>query len=186
MPHDPAQMLLLCGLVCLTFSPHLRWWPAGSLIGPEAEKFAPWKVLFSIAVWPMIFAAAAGYFTAFWPGRRPAVRLLLSVVLPAGLAISAIGIEFVRVQSSSTSVLYASRNSVSRAEWAVSHLWKVGPGLHYSLLGVVLVSLFALRIARGVSTLPLKILAADQDEIPETEQWKSCKKLIWVFQVASI
>lgn len=186
LPHDPTQMLLLCGLVCLTISPHLRWWPTDSSIGLGTEKLANLRSLFNIAIWPMIFAAAAGYFIGLWPGRRPALRLLLSVVFPAGLTIAAVGIEFVQVQSSSGSVLYASHNFVSSAKWTISHFWKMGPGFHFSLLGVVLVSFFALRIAKGVSTLPLRIHAADQDEISETEQWKSCKKLIWVFQGASI
>lgn len=185
-PQDPSQILLLCGLVCLTISPHLRWWPADGSTGLGTEQFALWRIVFNIAIWPMIFAAAAGYFAAFWPGRRPALRVLLIVVFPAAFAILAIGIRFLRVQFSSMSVLNASRGFLWNSEWTISHLWKMGSGFHYGLLGVMFVSFFVLRMASGASALPLRILSADCSDAPEAEQWKGCKRVIWVFQGASI
>jgi hypothetical protein len=34
-------------------------------------------------------------------------------------------------------------------------LWQLGPGLHFSIVGLLLVSIFLSRMAFGIATLPI-------------------------------
>src|SRR5260370_28532065 len=154
LPADPAQLLLLGGTVCLVIAPRLRWWPAGMVFA--SARTATWfgSSLELLRVWfvyPIIFASVAGYYVCFWPGRRP-VRRILRVVF--GPALAGTGLLLGRVIYPTASVSCAFE---STHQWALSIPWKSMPGLHFALLGLLLIGLFLSRLALGITSLPLSL-----------------------------
>lgn len=62
IPADPAQLLILTGAVCLTVSPHLRFWPPEFIPGGGSRAELRFFLLLR---WP--FAYSDLYFAArFW------------------------------------------------------------------------------------------------------------------------
>jgi membrane protease YdiL (CAAX protease family) len=189
-PADPAQLVFLCGIVCLVVAPHLQWSPE-QLISPQRYQFLSseaydqirfeWFMFLSVAVYPIIFAAMAGYFACFWPGVRPARRILNTVLFPAAFGLLLICGRFFylnRHQSSllesGTDVFY--RNAIS----FVPILWRLGPGFHYCLLGTVLIAVFTWRLRFGNSSLPVTLAKANHSLSDDPEPWPRMNFLIWV------
>lgn len=181
LPADLFQLVFLCGVVCLTLAPCMLVWPAGTDPYSEGEsvRFA-WNRFMMIAMWPFIFAAEAGYFVCLWPGKRPARRTFLIVILPALVGLGAVTATYVGLRPPG-SVLYASSLRYALGP-AILGLWKSGSSLHFGLLGLVLVSIFASRLALGLASLPIAILRPAGEVCPDSPAWQGSKKLIWVVQ----
>ena len=80
LPVDRWQLVFIAGLVCLTVSPRLHWWPRG--IPQTAEWYA-----YSVTPFYLIIGATAvGYAFLLWRLAHPARRLWLWVCLPASWA----------------------------------------------------------------------------------------------------
>src|SRR5882724_5158022 len=84
LPTDPAQLLLIAGLVCLTVVPGLNWLPPDNTSLADlayAGHTSPREirqslfVFLGIASYIFLFAASAGFFTSCWQGTRPARRI---------------------------------------------------------------------------------------------------------------
>lgn len=78
-----------------------------------------------------------------------------------------------------SSVLEVSRFWTRGFDWALSSLWKLGPGFRFDLLGLVLVLLFLSRLALGIASLPL---ALPESGICSSDaaSWPRVQRLIWV------
>jgi hypothetical protein len=76
IPADPTQLLLLAGAICLTFSPHLKFWPPAFVTQPDhptqllIEQTGPLRIFF---VWFVMFLLIAIYTSrlAFGIARLP-------------------------------------------------------------------------------------------------------------------
>jgi membrane protease YdiL (CAAX protease family) len=135
-----------------------------------------------IATCGFIFAASAGYFLCFWPGKRPSAKVLLTVFLPSVTSLLLIAIKFLRIRSGSYSVL--SRIRGTNVSWAARELWNIGTGMHYSVLALALIGLFLARLAFGRSTLPLSIAGPSSGDDESPVAWDGCKRALWFFLAA--
>jgi membrane protease YdiL (CAAX protease family) len=189
-PADPAQLVFLWGIVCLIVAPHLRWSPE-LLVSPQRYQFlgsqaydqlrTEWFVFLGVAIYPIIFAAMAGYFACFWPGSRPARRVLNTVFFPAAFGLILICGRFFYLNKRQSSLLESGadvfyRNAVS----FVTTSWRLGPGFHYCLLGIILIAVFTWRLRFGNSSLPLTLSKANHSMTYDPEPWPRMNFLIWV------
>jgi membrane protease YdiL (CAAX protease family) len=188
--------LFIAGLVCLTIAPHLGWLPstdvASSILdvvrgqGLSDEIRREWGSFLSVAIFTFIFAASAGYFTCCWPGKRPARRVLLLVVMPAFVGFCAICVKYISLLTTPQSVLQRGPALGYGPARILTKLWMLGTGIRFSFAGLVLVIVFALLLLRGKASLPLAVLQRQAETAEDTDAWKGCKRLIWIFQGAPL
>ena len=194
LPTDPAQLLLLAGLVCLTVVPGLNWLPSynPSLVADlaYAGRTSPGEirqslfVFLGIASYIFMFAASAGFFAICWPGKRPARRIFWFVVLPAVVGLCAVCARYLSLLAAPRSVLQRGSVSDHGALWMISKLWNLGIAFHFCLGGLVLIAAFTLLLARGKTSLPISIALHNVGVAEDTNAWRGCKKCIWIFQGA--
>ncbi len=194
LPSDRTQLLFIAGLVCLTIAPRLGWRPsidlaslvlegAGQIPSGEIQQELATFVRYSI--YTVIFAASAGFFTCCWPGRHPARRVSLLVVLPSFVGLCAISAKYISLLSPH-SVLQRRFALGHGPVWIVTKLWMLGTGIRFCFIGLTLVAVFVLLLSRGKASLPISVLYENFEESEETEAWKGCKRSIWIFQGAPL
>lgn len=153
LPVDRWQLVFITGLVCLTVAPTLHWWPTG----------VPWNIEwypYSVAPFYLIIAATAlGYASLLWPLTRTARWLWLGICLPAGLGGGAlIGRNFY-LESFPHSIFDKSGWIASGAhQGLLAHAWGFGTGVHAWAIGILLVTMFAIRVSMGIAEAPLCLL----------------------------
>ena len=186
IPQDPAQLLFLGGSVLLLISMELRCFPVvpGYIPGsdiflnesyddPLAKAIQSWLLLSISARLPIVFAGAAGLFICFWPGPHAVRRIFCLVCLPALAGLAAILYLAQHLDFQYMSVL---QRDLHNKAWLLSTVWKLGPAVHASAVGIAMVLVFLSRLAIGVSTLPLSVVEDEaQDEI-----WKRIRAFIWI------
>lgn len=175
----------------MTVAPHLRWWPVESMPAPFqqilnqqvfTQQFrAEWVPFVVFALYPIIFAGLAGYFVCLWPGSRPTRRVLCSVCVPAAFGIVLICGRFLYIVTRPTSVLESGSNTVRDAHSWAAMLWRLGPGLHFCLLGILLIAIFTSRMAFGIAKLPISFSKRNVPISENSERWRRLRILIWVF-----
>lgn len=185
-----AVALFLCGCILLFISFQLRWWPAevsGSVrhIGPFTLYKSDDPVLRDLNAWipfywwcsVLLFACgAAGLFISQWPGGRPLRCVFLFVWLPCFLALTAICGRWLYLAKDPLFPLLEHPLLIRphSGSWAV---WQLGPGLHISLLGLLLVSLFLSRMAFGLTSLPVSLPEPGIQDADRADVWAR----IWLF-----
>jgi membrane protease YdiL (CAAX protease family) len=193
MPIDPTQLLFLCGCIFVFISFQLRWWPAevtGSVrhIGPTVLYISDDPVLRALNSWipfywwcsaVLFLYGAAGLFISLWPGTRPLRCVFLFVWLPCFLAIAAIYSRYLYLAREPLFPLldHALLIRPHNVSWAVAAVWQLGPGLHLSILGLLLISIFLSRMAFGLTSLPVSLPAPRVHYPDDSIQWAR----IWLF-----
>jgi membrane protease YdiL (CAAX protease family) len=148
--------------------------PGGGDVWPEFVQF--------LAVWlyPIIFAGLASYFVCFWPGKTPVRRILWTVCFPTALSLA--GALYVYFQiTRSTPSIFESHNSGVFFRWLQVNAWKLSPGFYFCAVGLVLILFYAMRLALGLTSLPLS-LPRVHDPIDATgDLWPRVQILVFVF-----
>jgi membrane protease YdiL (CAAX protease family) len=176
LPADRANLLLIVGSCFLFISQRLRWWPDLSSAKWDAGPFATsvfsgvdlrrWALFVVFATLPILFAGAAGYFVCFWPGSKPARRLVWWVLLPATGGILLVSIGAV-LQGFHRGIVAGSilESPIVRGghviRSAASLALDLGPGLHFALAGLLLAAIAAWLLNRGLSALPVRLTGSD-------------------------
>jgi membrane protease YdiL (CAAX protease family) len=187
MPEDPSCLLFLCGCFLLFISFQLRWWPAEVAhtvhhVGPRPLYTSGDPALQAVNTWIPIYwwcslvlyvCGAAGLFISLWPGRRPVRFVFVFVWLPCFLALAEICARFLYLVWQPFSPLLDNAFSAKQhnLSWAISALWQLGPGFHFSLAGFLLISVFLSRMALGLSVLPVALAARSAPSEDESHQW---------------
>jgi len=183
IPADPTQLLLLAGAVCLTFSPHLKFWPPSFVTQLDhrtqllIEKTDPLRIFF---IWFVMFSGMAVYFVCFWPGSHPIRRILLSVFAPAIVGSGFIVAQILRLAQSTTSVLQSTHyvtQSTRPSEWTQ---WISLPGFFFCFAGLLLIAIYVSRLAFGIARLPLSLPASPLNETTDSAAWRQLLWLIWI------
>jgi membrane protease YdiL (CAAX protease family) len=174
IPADPVQLVFLAGVVCLIVARGLRWSPPGLASAvPSAGRLGPW-LLYGGAffVYPVIFAAVAGYFVCFWPGPHPVRRVFWFVCAPALLGLGLLFGRIVYLSGPPASVLESTGGILARQlNLARSILPELPQGFQFALLGLLLICLFVSRLAVGVSSLPLALPGAQLFRAEDSAEW---------------
>ena len=166
LPEDLTQLLLIFGAVCFFISPQLRWGlslnvPLFSQLG--LVEFAPYAI--------PLFAGAAAYFICFRPGSHPVRRLFWWVCFPV----------FAVLISECCFYIYLAIKADRGASLAL--LWKLGPGFHCAIVGLVLVAVFTFRVALGSASLPLRLPQGVASASDGALSWRSLQILLWILVV---
>jgi membrane protease YdiL (CAAX protease family) len=161
--------------------PDLHWLLGDSLEDPLVKIQQAW-LLFSVqARLPIFFAGIAGLFICFWPGKRPVRRILLFVCLPALTGLVALCGRYLYLARGLsfpyTSVLQQGPHNQA---WGFGTVWALGPAVHMSVLGIVLVLLFLSRLAMGIASLPLTVAGLEQAATDPDGRWKWIKAFIFI------
>jgi membrane protease YdiL (CAAX protease family) len=184
IPADPAQLLFLAGIVCFIVAPRLRWWPPGLGVAPErlADSFVQQaQTLGIVFLQPILFAGVAGYCICFWPGNRPFRRILWLVFFPTMVGLGLIFSRLIYLSAPSSSVLEGTGSLVAhKMSWAWSLPWRLLPGFHFCLIGLLLTAIYTSRIGFGIAALPLSLPGNPASTAQDTGSWRRVQFLIWV------
>jgi len=127
-----------------------------------------------------LLAGVAGYFICFWPGRHPVRRILYWVCLPALGGISLTYGLFLYYGLGPSSANATGKYTAHTIGRPLSALWNLGPGFHFALLGLILVALFAWRLASGCSSLPLALPESSAPLSDDPASWRRVQILVWI------
>jgi hypothetical protein len=78
---------------------------------------------------------------------------------------------------SSASVL---RTGTHKEAWIISTLRNIGPALHLSVLGILLILFFLNRLGLGIAVLPLSLEKHKDRDSDEDGAWKRIQIFIWI------
>jgi membrane protease YdiL (CAAX protease family) len=184
LPADPFQLLFLTGVLCLVTVHGVWWWPAPVHVLPDSLKTPFGHFVYyagTIFIFPVIFAAAAGYFSCFWPGKHPIRRILVSIVFPTIFTVVLAVGRFVYLTGPASTILQnPGLNAAGELKW-IRFFLSDSLAFHVSLIALVLVFLFILRLSFGISDLPLTI--SNHDSQPSSEHdggdWQRVLRMIW-------
>jgi membrane protease YdiL (CAAX protease family) len=191
IPQDPAQLLFIVGSFLLLICMQLRCYPlpyeslwlqvsAKLNSDPYLGELRAWNLYSVGARLPIVFAGAAAFVIGFWPGPRPLRRTVIFVCIPALAGITLLCIHYLPFAAywnpSNTSVL---QNRPYSQMWVLRNLWSLGPALHMSVLGIVLILLFLSRQAMGLATLPLRLPQTGQSDRFLDEEWSGIVAFVW-------
>jgi len=190
IPRDPAQLLFLVGSLLLLICMQLRCFPmniehgAGSFISTQAmdtDNYQSWSQFSISARFPIVFAGGAGLFICFWPGKNQVRRILGFVCFPAISGIVLICWQFLALVSELepgfSSVLYKNSHNTS---WFFHTLWNLGPALHMSVFGMVLILVFLSRQSMGLASLPLSLPWVQTTAHDLDSAWNRIEIFIWM------
>ncbi|HEV2489714.1 MAG TPA: CPBP family intramembrane glutamic endopeptidase [Candidatus Acidoferrales bacterium] len=114
-----------------------------------------------------------GLFSCWFPGKRPVRRLFSIVLCPVCLAVVMICGRFLSLLTDPTSAFFVPLTASARSlEWEARTAWELGPGLHFAVLGFVLVLIFVLLLILGKASLPVSISKPPIPDAHHQEQWK--------------
>jgi membrane protease YdiL (CAAX protease family) len=183
IPADPAQLLILTGAVCLTVSPHLKFWPP-EFIPPGGrrsdlliQQTASLRILLGLFV---MFSGMAAYFVCFLPGSHPIRRILLSVFAPGIAGSGLILAQIFWFAQPATSVLQSTHyitQSVKPLDWTP---WVLLPGFFFCFTGLLLIAIYTSRLAFGIARLPLSLPDSPSNESTNSTAWRRLQWAIWV------
>jgi membrane protease YdiL (CAAX protease family) len=176
LPAHPSSWLLLLGAVFLFISHTLRWWP-GSSYYSRPLLWAGCNYLMSV---PIFAAGVTAYYLAVVGFKKPARRLLDSILLPVivGLAAKLI-VAFYWFRDVGEPARFV--NQVSGAP----HLWQprilfalalnLSVGFQFASVGFVLISVFFVLYSWGRASLPIHLPAQSVSDafVPEDEYRRS-------------
>ena len=183
LPADPYQLLFLAGVVCLSTLRGLRWWPGPASLHASPERIANSFGRFilnaeSLFMLPAIFAAAAGCYVCFWPGKRPVRRIFALVVFPGALATVLTVGRFTYLAGPPSSILQtAGTTAVGRLKW-IQTIALGSLGRQVAIVSLLLITLFVLRLAFGVSKLPVTLSGTCSEDSNEASSWRRVLMLI--------
>lgn len=187
IPADPWQLVYLVGLVLevvLGALPMLSYdlvpSPGEYLSGGrsfDASAFVPYAVA---CVWISLAASCVGFFTCFWPGRKPALRIVTAVVLPT-VAVLALLIWKLYQLTEPASTIFEPHNIGSLFSWLRANVWHFPAGQYVGVCGVALISIYALRLSVGRTSLPISVSPTGLASQEDIAYWPRILWLLWAF-----
>jgi hypothetical protein len=194
LPSDPPQLYFLLGSLFLYISTNLRFSPEewsgfvrhfGPIIfvqatSAEGEALITWiRVVWGCAVL-LFISGTAGLYLCLLPGKRPLRNIGVFVWLPAVWAVVVVSVRFsILIHNPSLQMLSNSPSRAHTAPWIGEVLSRLGPGFHFSVLGILCVSYFMIRMATGSSSLPVSLAGAPVLTAEPEDRWQRVWLFIW-------
>ncbi len=186
VPADPWQLVYLIGLVFvlvlgalpmvsydLVPSPGRYLSGGGSF---DASALVPYAVA---CAWISLAASCVGFFTCFWPGRKPALRIVTAVVLPT-VAVLALLIWKLYQLTEPAWTIFEPHNIGSFFSWLRVNAWHFPAGPYVGLFGVAFISIFAIRLAMRRSSLPISVCPTGLATLEEKDYWRRIQLLFFM------
>src|SRR5579862_1908209 len=186
-PEDPWQLVFLVGVVLIFVCPRAPWLPTTLLSHLDLpygdlevkNRLSELRVLTMIFLYPIIFAGLAGYFSCFWPGPKPLRRLLWSICLPVIVSLCCVLRLFFELGRQTSSVLHFKSDYGAFPRWLRQDAVWLPSGQVLCAIGLALVVIFAIRLAMGRSTLPLRLSTQSADGVFD-DKWSNETILVFV------
>jgi membrane protease YdiL (CAAX protease family) len=186
IPADPAQLVFLAGALLLLIVPRLSW-RSDVLVQSSNPLYPRWPrdflevYLFTVACnLGVLTAGLVAFYACFWPGRTPLRRIIFGVLLPASIALALMVWKLFEISEGTSSILDKRSAVAHLLSWTSLHFWKFPAGVYFLLIGLILISIYAFRLASGASSLPLT-LSGDFSSIQgNQDQWRRTKLLSFV------
>jgi len=186
IPADPYQLIFLVGVVFLFVSPRLPWGPlkileSSNLIsstqggGDSRLEFVRFMTTW---LYPIIFAGLAGYCVCLWPGKTPIRRILWAVCLPTVLSLVLILHKYFQLARTASSIFELHGSPVVFKIYL--NAWKLSPGLYFCAVGLVLILVYTMRLALGLTSLPLSLPNELVPSDGNPDSWPQVRLLIFV------
>ena len=171
LPADLSSWLLLLGATFLFISHSLRGWPVSSSNYFNAMIWAGSSRLMSL---PIFAAGVMGYYLALVGCKRPARRLLDSVLLPAAASLLAnLIVAFLWFRDAGQPASFVNQLLGAPQLWQLNVLRplavNLGTGFLFANLGFVLIAVFYVLLSWGRATLPIRLPAALFSDAPSLE-----------------
>jgi membrane protease YdiL (CAAX protease family) len=174
LPADLTQLIFLVGVVCLMVSAHARW-NVGTVavLGSPYESF---RALLVLSVLLALFASFAGYYFSFWTVKRPAIRIVLLVIFPTVMGL--VSAMYFVYRAAMQSALLRDASGFMMWHWVTNDIGNFSAGPQLCFAGLLLCLLFLSRLAFGLTTLPLALVAREPLE-QNAGLWRNAKALIF-------
>jgi len=183
LPADPTSWLLLLGSTFLIISISLRWWPVSSFNSYKTIIWAGYSRMMSL---PIVAAGATGCYLAFIPRKKPARRLLDSVLLPAAAGLVAnLTVAFFRFRGVGEPAHFVAQLP------GPPHLWEpriltsmavsLGTGFQFTSIGFILIAAFFVLYSWGRATLPIHLPPESiSDAYSSQDEQRRTMLFVWI------
>ena len=183
LPADPSSWLLLLGSTFLLISISLRWWPISSFNSYRTIIWAGCSRMMSLSI---VAAGVTGYYLIFITCKKPARRLLDSVLLPtvAGLA------------GNLVVAFFWFRDVAEPAHFVTqlpgpSHLWEprillsmavsLGTGFQFASVGFILIAAFFVLYSWDRAALPIHLPPESiSDVLSSEDEQRRTMLFVWI------
>lgn len=115
------------------------------------DDYVPYVIL---CAWVSLAASCVGFFTCFWPGRKPALRIVTAVFLPTVVVLALLVWRLYQF-TEPASTIFEPHNIGSFSHWFRANVWRFPTGPYIGACGVALISIYALSLGAGRSSLPI-------------------------------
>ena len=185
IPQDPSQLFLLAGSVLLLICVELRCYPETSeFLHPNIynlpDVYRSWLYVSSAARLLIFLAGAAGLFVSFWPGVRAARRVFFFVLPPSFTGIAAVCGRYLYISQLPDFPRESVIKAVHNEAWAFRTVWSLGPAVHMTILGFVLVLIFFSRLSTGIARLPILLAHIVDPPSNDEKAWKRILVFVWI------
>lgn len=159
-PADPTSWLLLSGATFLFISLNLRWWPQ-SVYHYKPFLWAGCSYLMSL---PICVAGVTAYYLGLVGVKKPARRLLDSILLPAAIGLFAnVIVAFFWFRDAGEPAYFVSQLPGAHGLWEPRILpalaVNLGTGFQFASLGFILIASFYVLYIWRRATLPIRLPA---------------------------
>ena len=194
LPSDPPQLFFMLGSLFLYISTSLRFSPEewsdlishfgpiifGQANNPEGAALIVWtRVVWGCAAL-LFISGTAGLYLCLRPRKHPLRNILVFVWFPAACAIGVICVRFsILIHNPSLQLLSNPPSRAHTVPWIGEVLSRLGPGLHFSVLGIVCVSYFMIRMVTGRSSLPVSLNVFSTSGPEHDDEWRRIWLFVW-------
>jgi membrane protease YdiL (CAAX protease family) len=171
------------GSTFLFISINLRWWPISSFNGYRTIIWAGYSRMMSL---PILAAGVMGYYLVFVGCKKPARRLLDSVLLPAAVGLLAnLIVAFFRFREIGEPAHFVTQLP------GPAHLWEppllrsmaasLGTGFQCASIGFILVATFLVLYSWGRATVPVHLPSGSiSDAFASGDQQRRAMLFVWI------
>lgn len=182
-PSDPSSWLLLLGATFLFISLNLRWWPR---TGSSYFKPLLWAGSSYLISLPILAAGAVGYYVGLVGCKRPARRLLDSVLLPVAVSLLAhLIVAFFWFRDVGEPADFINQLTGG------PHLWQprvlkslamnLSTGFRFTSIGFILTAIFLVLLFWRRATLPVHLPVASLAGGGSTEdEYRGTRFFVWM------
>jgi membrane protease YdiL (CAAX protease family) len=181
LPADPSSWLLLSGATFLFISQNLRWWPQSDYY------FKPflWAGCSYLMSLPICAAGVTAYYLGLVGFKKPARRLLDSILLPAAIGLSTNLIVAFWFRDVGEPAYFVGQLPGAHGLWDSRILLalavNLGTGFQFASIGFILMASFYVLYSWRRATLPIRLPTVSiLDASPSEDEHRRTMLFVWM------